>query len=505
MPETQAISVGAIASNYQRLRVENVASRLGLTVLAYLWERDQTQLLGEMVSNGVEAILIKVACVGLTRKHLGQSLAQIESRMAVLKDRYQVHPCGEGGEYESIVLDCPLFVKKLHITSQEVVVLEGETAYLKLKAETSDKIAYTHDWQAQLCKSATLMEEYQMVLQQIQSIASADSDHHSDSDDLQEMSSIDTESIAPETTRFSNQLLTCTRYCITPQSLPLTELVSGDRSGVLFCSLVLRDMSDFARINQSYGLLWTLEHPPSRVCVSTALPSNIDCILYTIAINPPRQTRTQDDEPEDDDDDDDVTSVQQDKRLWVQGRSYWAPSNIGPYSQITVSQGLAFVSGQIGLIPSSMVLAATVAEEVCWSLQSLHRILQSQLQSNTAWHGALICYLLDARWVPHVTQAYERLFTIDATSHNTLIIVELHRGSRLPRAANVEWQYLAAASDSPATVSCGPLIESEAFQIIFSTNINARAQDSFWNLPVRSIWLSGVAERQVAISISAKE
>jgi diphthine-ammonia ligase len=63
-PDVSAVSVGAIASNYQRLRVEHVASRLGLTVLAYMWEQDQSRLLQSMCDSGLVAILIKVAAIG---------------------------------------------------------------------------------------------------------------------------------------------------------------------------------------------------------------------------------------------------------------------------------------------------------------------------------------------------------------------------------------------------------------------------------------------------------
>lgn len=49
IPSVQAVSSGAIASDYQRLRVESVCARLGLVSLAYLWKQDQTFLLEEMV------------------------------------------------------------------------------------------------------------------------------------------------------------------------------------------------------------------------------------------------------------------------------------------------------------------------------------------------------------------------------------------------------------------------------------------------------------------------
>ena len=55
-----AVCVGAILSDYQRVRVENVCLRLGLTPLAFLWRRDQAELLQEMVDTGMECILIKV-------------------------------------------------------------------------------------------------------------------------------------------------------------------------------------------------------------------------------------------------------------------------------------------------------------------------------------------------------------------------------------------------------------------------------------------------------------
>lgn len=50
-PAIEGVSCGAIVSNYQRLRVENVCSRLGLTVLSYLWQRDRSELLDEIGHN----------------------------------------------------------------------------------------------------------------------------------------------------------------------------------------------------------------------------------------------------------------------------------------------------------------------------------------------------------------------------------------------------------------------------------------------------------------------
>jgi hypothetical protein len=58
--------------------------RLNLTSLAYLWQRDQAELLSEMIEAGMEAILIKVAGIGLQSKHLGKTLAQMQPTLTLL-------------------------------------------------------------------------------------------------------------------------------------------------------------------------------------------------------------------------------------------------------------------------------------------------------------------------------------------------------------------------------------------------------------------------------------
>jgi diphthine-ammonia ligase len=101
-----------------------------LTSLAYLWQRDQGELLSEMIEAGMEAIIIKVAGIGLESAHLGKTLAQMQPtflklvgdysmilytkvEMGLQNGLYGSHICGEGGEYESLTVDCPLFKKRI--------------------------------------------------------------------------------------------------------------------------------------------------------------------------------------------------------------------------------------------------------------------------------------------------------------------------------------------------------------------------------------------------------
>ncbi|NXM41288.1 DPH6 ligase, partial [Gymnorhina tibicen] len=128
----EGVSVGAILSDYQRIRVEDVCRRLNLQLLAYLWHWNQEILLKEMISSNIQAIIIKVAAFDMYSdseqycldpdKHLGKTLGEMEPILLELSEKYGVHVCGEGGEYETFTLDCPLFKKKIVVDSAKVVM-----------------------------------------------------------------------------------------------------------------------------------------------------------------------------------------------------------------------------------------------------------------------------------------------------------------------------------------------------------------------------------------------
>ena len=125
-PDANAVSSGAVLSDYQRLRVEHVCARLGLTSLAFMWRRPQKQLLRTMIDRGVEAIVIKIAAMGLKPHHLGQTVAALETTFCELEDQYGNHAAGEGGEYETLTLDCPLFTHRVVIDEARVVTVSAD-------------------------------------------------------------------------------------------------------------------------------------------------------------------------------------------------------------------------------------------------------------------------------------------------------------------------------------------------------------------------------------------
>ena len=120
-PDVEAVSSGAINSTYQKNRVENVCQRLGLTSLAPLWELNQVMLLEDMVKNEMNAILIRVCSCGLEEKHLGKSIIELQPFLLAISENHGVHCCREGGEFESIVLDCFIFKKNINFGFGKIV------------------------------------------------------------------------------------------------------------------------------------------------------------------------------------------------------------------------------------------------------------------------------------------------------------------------------------------------------------------------------------------------
>jgi len=122
-PDCEGVSSGAIASTYQKLRVEDVCARLGMTSLAYLWMRDQDELLQEMIDKGMVVILIKVAAAGLVpEKHLGKTITELKPHFEAINKKFGFNVCGEGGEYESLTLDCPIYKKRMEIKESELIM-----------------------------------------------------------------------------------------------------------------------------------------------------------------------------------------------------------------------------------------------------------------------------------------------------------------------------------------------------------------------------------------------
>ena len=367
-PEVNAISTGAILSDYQRTRVESVAIRLGLAPLAFLWQwpnlpsHSQSSLLEDMATVGLDARIIKVASGGLDEKFLWKNVADrrtirlLESASKRFGSPGDGAILGEGGEYETLAIAGPAPLWKARINVDETnctpVPSGAGAAYLRLSgARLEPNLAVTRDI-SDLSIPPLLDTAFKTLLDSF----TIDAEHGNLPIFKQSpISDGISSSIAFPSRRQLLFGLTADgatpahqTYAIMDKAFKLLQCCSHSFSDVAYTSIILRDMADFASINAVYGSYFNHPNPPARVTIACAavLPEGKDVMIS-------------------------LTSVRSDdaahrRGLHVQSRSYWAPANIGPYSQaLSVSLesdsgvdngSIVYIAGQIPLVPSSMEL-----------------------------------------------------------------------------------------------------------------------------------------------------
>jgi diphthine-ammonia ligase len=386
-PEVNAVSTGAILSDYQRTRVESVALRLGLTPLSYLWQYPhlppgtQSSLLDDMTAIGQDARIIKVASGGMDESFLWQNVAdhRTKNRLVKAAQRFGTDgdgaALGEGGEYETLAIagPAPLWKARIVADEEDRSILPGEAGSASVKIMKA-RIAPLEEAESQQVRTPELLDErFANLLERMGESPTNESQLTYSTPPIHEAetpqpNSTLIESLTAPGANASEQ----TEDIMRQLDAILSEAGHGF-SDIAYTSIILRNMADFAAVNAAYGKCFQHPSPPARITLSCAgvLPQDALVTISATSIAPsPSMSR---------------------KGLHVQSRSYWAPANIGPYSQaITVPASLqdgseselVYVAGQIPLEPASMELyslhghdtAETFLHQAVLALQHLYRI-----------------------------------------------------------------------------------------------------------------------------------
>ncbi|KAJ6161280.1 hypothetical protein N7470_004676 [Penicillium chermesinum] len=302
-PEANAVSAGAILSTYQRTRIENVAGRLGLTPLAWLWQYPvlpapveraddglavgHAGLLEDMAGVGCDARIIKVASGGLDEGFLWES----------------VSGAGEGAGRTPALLDEPFTALLADVNSVQPSMEATPRAFPEFDGfSVLPYIAQS----GSTCIMANLVapEAGPGAGEQMEAIVSKVED---------------------------------TLQTFTNAGRPRSA------EDIVFATVLLRSMADFSLMNNVYVSLFQKPNPPARVTVACGdtLPADVKVMVSFVVDAGFREER---------------------QGLHVQSRSYWAPANIGPYSQamsipIHDQSKVVYIAGQIPLEPASMEIA----------------------------------------------------------------------------------------------------------------------------------------------------
>ena len=129
----EGVVTGAVASDYQKSRIDQICDTLGLKSFAPLWRKDPKILVNDLISSGFRIILSGVGAAGLNESWLGQELT--DQRWALLEEvskKYGIHLTGEGGEYETFVIDAPNFERRVSV-DKTVNRWDGQSGYLVIE------------------------------------------------------------------------------------------------------------------------------------------------------------------------------------------------------------------------------------------------------------------------------------------------------------------------------------------------------------------------------------
>ncbi len=129
--DIEGIVTGALFSHYQRDRIEKICDELGIKCFSPMWHMPQDKELEVLLARGIKFCIVKIAAEGLTKEWLGKIITQTEiNKLLELNAKIGFNVAGEGGEYESLVLDAPFFKERIVLKKTRIEVEDKNTATL---------------------------------------------------------------------------------------------------------------------------------------------------------------------------------------------------------------------------------------------------------------------------------------------------------------------------------------------------------------------------------------
>ena len=114
--EVDGILTGALASNYQKDRIDKICKKFSLESISPLWHIDPERYWRDLLNVGFKIMVTAVSAEGLEESWLGRIIDEKAiNELKELNRKFKIHLGFEGGEAETLVLDCPMFRKKIEI------------------------------------------------------------------------------------------------------------------------------------------------------------------------------------------------------------------------------------------------------------------------------------------------------------------------------------------------------------------------------------------------------
>ena len=138
--DVEGVVSGAVASNYQKTRIEKICQQLRLKSVMPLWHENELDILHEILDLKFDVIVTAVCAYGFSQEWLGRKIDEgTVKALMELNRKYGVSLVGEGGEYETLVLDAPFLSKRIQIIKGEIIWENQSGYFLVTKAKLENK------------------------------------------------------------------------------------------------------------------------------------------------------------------------------------------------------------------------------------------------------------------------------------------------------------------------------------------------------------------------------
>lgn len=100
--------------------IQKVCEKAGIHPVLPLWGMEQNQIMQNFIASGFKSVVIATRADILGKEWLGRQIDQ-QFMADLAKVNAEVTPCGEAGEFHTLVIDGPIFHKRLEIQEYQIV------------------------------------------------------------------------------------------------------------------------------------------------------------------------------------------------------------------------------------------------------------------------------------------------------------------------------------------------------------------------------------------------
>ncbi len=127
-----AIVSGALRSDFQKTRIEQMCERLDVRSFCPLWHNSSESHMDSLYEHDFDVRIASVSSEGLGAEWLGASLGKESvGKLKDLSRKYRFNIDGEGGEFETLVLAAPHMQRAIQVDGD--VVWEGRRGVWNIK------------------------------------------------------------------------------------------------------------------------------------------------------------------------------------------------------------------------------------------------------------------------------------------------------------------------------------------------------------------------------------